>query len=97
MDFYRKPRPEHKSFIAMISYAIFMLYFCVLRDENDIDDFLKRDLYDILGGRAFLIEEAIADGHERVFGPAYKISNEKLPSQFAKCKQLNSIKILSNC
>lgn len=89
----------------MISYATFMMYFCVLRDENDIDDSLKRDLYDILGGRAFPFEEAIADGHERPFGPEYKIPHENSPSQddyylsadLQKCKQLNSIKILSNC
>lgn len=100
LKFQREPRPVHKSYIAMMSFGIFMLYFCVLREENEIDDVLDRDLYDILGGRAFLIEEAIANRHERVFGPAYKNSH-KNPAQdefplsidWPKCKRNTSIKL----
>jgi len=33
--------PWYESYVVLVSLTAFMLYFCVFREENDIDDFLR--------------------------------------------------------
>lgn len=37
---------------------VFLIYFTVLREENDTDDLLKRDLYDHFGEEASRLKKA---------------------------------------
>lgn len=39
---------EHTSIIIKISLAIFLIYFGILREPNDIDDMLSRELFEIV-------------------------------------------------
>lgn len=47
-----QPKSDWHPNIVMASVAIFLIYFCILREENDIDDLLRRDLYDHFGGES---------------------------------------------
>ncbi|KAG7210431.1 hypothetical protein KM043_011963 [Ampulex compressa] len=45
----RKPQsdmPWYGAFVISFSTAVFLIYFCILREENDIDEMLKQDLSD---------------------------------------------------
>ncbi|XP_069691292.1 uncharacterized protein [Periplaneta americana] len=42
--------PWYQSYVISASLTIFMLYFCVFREENDIDEELGRSLYDRIEG-----------------------------------------------
>ncbi|XP_058466861.1 uncharacterized protein LOC131439628 isoform X2 [Malaya genurostris] len=42
--------PWYQPYVVMASVAIFLIYFCVLREENDIDQDLGRSLYDHVPG-----------------------------------------------
>lgn len=46
------PNAEYTPFIVSASLAIFLIYFCILRESNDIDEKLGRDLYDHFGYEA---------------------------------------------
>lgn len=46
----RDERPWFESYIVLASISVFLLYFCVLREENDIDEKLKTPLYDNVPG-----------------------------------------------
>lgn len=42
----------HKPLIVGISLAVFLIYFCILRESNDIDEQLGADLHDHFGYEA---------------------------------------------
>ncbi|XP_065074120.1 uncharacterized protein LOC135698155 [Ochlerotatus camptorhynchus] len=42
--------PWYQPYVVNLSVAIFLLYFCVLREENDIDRGLESSLYDQIPG-----------------------------------------------
>lgn len=42
--------PDYQPIVINASIAIFLIYFCVLREENDIDLKLSANLYDTVGG-----------------------------------------------
>lgn len=46
------PNAEHTPLIVGVSMAVFMIYFCILRESNDIDELLGGDLYDHFGYEA---------------------------------------------
>lgn len=52
------PRPEYSPYIVHVSLMVFLIYFCMLREENDIDDLLKRDLFDHFGEEASRLKKA---------------------------------------
>ena len=40
----------YQPYVVMASVAVFMLYFCVLREESDVDGELNKSLYDRVDG-----------------------------------------------
>lgn len=42
--------PWFQPYVVIGSIAIFLLYFCVLREENDLDELLGTSLYDRIEG-----------------------------------------------
>uniref|UniRef100_A0A8D8F033 (northern house mosquito) hypothetical protein n=1 Tax=Culex pipiens TaxID=7175 RepID=A0A8D8F033_CULPI len=42
--------PWYQPYVVIASMAVFMLYFCVLREENDIDRSLEKSLYEHIPG-----------------------------------------------
>lgn len=42
--------PWFQPYVVMASVTVFMIYFCVLREENDVDGELGRSLYDRVDG-----------------------------------------------
>lgn len=42
--------PDWQPLAIWGSFSIFMIYFCVLREENDLDDILRRPLDDTIPG-----------------------------------------------
>ncbi|XP_071443363.1 uncharacterized protein [Hetaerina americana] len=42
--------PWFEPFVVLTSVTVFMIYFCVLREENDLDIELNKSLYDRLPG-----------------------------------------------
>lgn len=52
IDEYRDPQgdkyPENQGIIISLSLAVFLIYFCILREENDIDLLLNTDLQTVL-------------------------------------------------
>lgn len=42
--------PWYQPIVVVISVTTFLLYFCVLREENDMDASLKKTLYDHIEG-----------------------------------------------
>lgn len=46
---YYKPKHEYHPYIAMFSFACFMIYFCILREENETDNIFRKDFYDHFG------------------------------------------------
>ena len=47
----RRPRPKYEASIIAVSFAAFLIYFCVLREENDIDKMLEeRTIFDHIEG-----------------------------------------------
>lgn len=57
---YYKPKHEYHPFITMFSVACFMIYFCILREENETDDLFRKDFYDHFGenGEATQLKKA---------------------------------------
>lgn len=51
-------RPTYSPYIVHISLATFLIYFLYLREENDIDDLFRRDLYDHFGEEASRLKKA---------------------------------------
>ncbi|XP_031630956.1 uncharacterized protein LOC116345616 [Contarinia nasturtii] len=51
-------RPKYSAEIVTISLASFLVYFCILREENDIDEALGRDLYDYFGEEGSRLKKA---------------------------------------
>lgn len=45
-----EPRLWYEPFVILGSLTIFLIYFCVLREENDIDKELSRSLYSRIEG-----------------------------------------------
>lgn len=39
---------EHTSLVLKISLGIFLIYFGILRESNDIDEMLSRDLFEVM-------------------------------------------------
>lgn len=52
------PHPEYSPYIISASLAVFMIYFCILREENDIDESLGRDLFDHFGDESSRLKKA---------------------------------------
>ncbi|XP_055310675.1 uncharacterized protein LOC129573748 [Sitodiplosis mosellana] len=48
----------YSPYIVNLSLAVFMFYFMYLREENDIDELFKRDLYDHFGEEASRLKKA---------------------------------------
>lgn len=52
IDEYRDPYgdtvPWYQSYMVMLSLTVFLIYFCILREENDIDLMLYNDLGDTM-------------------------------------------------
>lgn len=42
--------PWFQPYIISLSLVVFLVYFCVLREENDVDRQLERTLYDHIEG-----------------------------------------------
>jgi hypothetical protein len=42
--------PSYQAYVVTGSLAVFLLYFCVLREENDIDEELGKSLYERIPG-----------------------------------------------
>uniref|UniRef100_A0A336MNF0 CSON002748 protein n=1 Tax=Culicoides sonorensis TaxID=179676 RepID=A0A336MNF0_CULSO len=42
--------PWQESWSVLLSVTIFMIYFCILREENDIDQKIEQPLYDTVPG-----------------------------------------------
>lgn len=49
---------EYKSYIVSASLAVFMIYFCILREPNDVDEKLGLDLYDHWGPEVSRLKKA---------------------------------------
>lgn len=49
---------ERKSYIVMASLAAFLIYFCILREPNELDEMLDRDIYDHFGPEASRLKKA---------------------------------------
>jgi len=45
-----EPRLWYEPYVIVASIAVFMIYFCILREENDIDLELSKSLYDRIDG-----------------------------------------------
>ena len=45
-----RDRPPYQPYVITISVAIFLLYFLVLREENDLDEEMKLSLYERIPG-----------------------------------------------
>lgn len=43
-------RPPFEATIVVSSVFVFLAYFCILRDENDIDKSMKKGLYEMIPG-----------------------------------------------
>lgn len=52
------PRPTYSPIIINLSLVVFMTYFCILREENDTDEILGRDLFDHFGEEASRLKKA---------------------------------------
>lgn len=55
-----KPKHKYHPIVLMFSLSVFMIYFCCLREENETDDLLRKDLYDHFGqnGEATALKNA---------------------------------------
>lgn len=53
-----KLAPKYQPEIVSISVIVFLIYFCYLREENEVDEKLKRDLYDHWGEEASRLKKA---------------------------------------
>lgn len=42
--------PWYQTYVVVASISAFLLYFCVLREENEADENLKKTLYDYIEG-----------------------------------------------
>jgi hypothetical protein len=42
--------PWFQTYVVSASLSVFLLYFCVFREENDIDEELRKSLYDRIEG-----------------------------------------------
>jgi len=59
-------RPKYQFLILTASWVVFLVYFLILREENDIDEHLSTSLYDHLPGlEAQQLELAIGEKEER--------------------------------
>jgi len=47
---YKNKFPWYQPAVVLVSTSVFLIYFCVLREENDIDDELSRSLYEKIPG-----------------------------------------------
>lgn len=45
-----KDRLWYQPYVVMASLIVFMVYFCILREENDVDGELVKSLYDRVDG-----------------------------------------------
>ncbi|KAJ8957592.1 hypothetical protein NQ317_019262 [Molorchus minor] len=45
-----EPRLWYESYVILVSLTVFLLYFTVVREENDIDQDLSRSLYSRISG-----------------------------------------------
>lgn len=54
----RPHNADTKAYVIMLTLMVILVYFCILREENDIDDFLKMDLYDHFGPEASRLKKA---------------------------------------
>lgn len=52
------PRPTFSPYIVHMSLAAFLIYFCILREENDVDELLNRDLFDHFGEESSRLKKA---------------------------------------
>lgn len=57
-----KPKHKYHPFVVMFSLATFLIYFCVLREENSTDEVFNKDLFDYFGenGEATVLKNAYA-------------------------------------
>lgn len=59
-------KPWYQSIVISASVGIFLLYFCYLREENDIDEELGKPLYDRVAGlEEQLLTSALKNYKER--------------------------------
>lgn len=49
---------DNKAYILMATLAVFLIYFCILRESNDVDELLERNLYDHFGPEASRLAKA---------------------------------------
>ncbi|XP_063697959.1 uncharacterized protein LOC134828899 [Culicoides brevitarsis] len=47
---YKNVAPEIEMYSIIFSVAVFMIYFCYLREENDVDETISRPLFDSVPG-----------------------------------------------
>ena len=40
--------PPSQAYVVIVSVAAFLIYFCILREENDLDEYLDLNLFDRL-------------------------------------------------
>lgn len=67
-------RPTYSPYIVHFSLATFLFYFLYLREENDIDDLFRRDLYDHFGEEASRLKKAY-DYNRKNNLPTHEIVN----------------------
>lgn len=51
-------RPYYSPHIVYVSLIAFLVYFCILRESNDTDELLSRDLFDHWGEEASRLKKA---------------------------------------
>ena len=60
------PRPKHEGHIVKLSLAVFLLYFLLLREENDLDDYISANIYNVMDPYAEIkrLEERLKEEEE---------------------------------
>jgi len=63
--FHKSKAPWYQVYCVTASVAVFLLYFCVLREENDVDEYIGRSIYQkIPPFREQVLEHKIKEGKQ---------------------------------
>ena len=75
-DNYRK-RPRFQRLITSVSTSLFLLYFCVFRKENDIDDWMYRPHRSVPLPYGKTYDEVLAEYEQNIIDTRLGIKKEK--------------------
>lgn len=78
---------SYTSFVVKASIAIFLIYFGILRESNDIDEMLDRDLFEIMPELEIPIMESEVKRLE-----SHGMNTDELRAKIQKLKKLASEK-----